>query len=126
MGKQICIKCGKESDVNLPLCSSCRESVAEFHKLVEYLNSFTGRKEDLLWIIGSELSSRESSIISQARVENDFVNGTIVMIPIEPGSQTTKVKPWLKRRYHHIKDTIDEISKLRRALGIAKRYYGVA
>jgi len=126
MEQQICARCGKISDVNLPLCGPCRESLADFRKLVEYLNSFTGSKEDLLWIIGSELSNRESAIISQARVENDFVNGIIVMMPIEPGSQTARAKPWLKRRYLHIKDTIDEIYKLRRALGIAKRYYGVA
>lgn len=126
MEQQICAKCGKESDLNLPLCGACRESLADFRALVAYLNTFTGSKEDLLWIIGSELSNRESAIISQARVENDFANGTIVMMPIEPGSQTARAKPWLKRRYYHIKDTIEEISKLRRALGIAKRYYGVA
>lgn len=125
MEKQICVRCGKESDIKLPLCSLCRLSLADFNALVEYLNSFTGSKEDLLWIIGSEASNRESSIISHVRLENDFVNSTIVMVPIEPSSSTLKAKPWLKLKYEHIKRTLDEISKLRRALGIAKQYYGV-
>lgn len=125
MENQICTRCGKESDIKLPLCSSCRESLTDFSALVEYLNSFTGSKEDLLWIIGSEISNRESSIVSHVRVENDFANGKILLVPIEPSSSTTKGKPWLKRKYRHITETIDEISKLRRALGIAKQYYGV-
>jgi hypothetical protein len=125
MEKRICAKCGKESDTKLPLCGPCRESLADFRALVEYLNSFNGSKDDLLWMIGSELSKRESIVISSARVENDFANGIIVMTPIEPGSSTAKAKPWLKRKYHHVKDILEEISKLRRALGIAKRYYGV-
>jgi hypothetical protein len=126
MENQICARCGKMSDTKLPLCSPCRESLADFNALVEYLNSFTGSKEDLLWIIGSELSNRESSIINHVRVVNDPAQGGLIMIPIEPSSSTLKTKPWLKRKYEHIKSTINEISKLRRALGIAKQYYGAA
>lgn len=122
MENQICAKCGKESDVKLPLCSQCRESLKGFNALVEYLNSFTGSKEDLLWIIGSELSDRESYIINDVRIE--FTCEGFVWSQIVPGSSTVKAKPWLKRKYEHIKDALDEISKLRRALGIARRYYG--
>lgn len=125
MEKQICIKCGKESDVKLPLCGSCRESLADFSALVEYLNSFTGSKEDLLWIIGSEISNRQSYVINGCNVKCDYANGVIDLIPVVPSSSTIKVKPYLKRRYEHIRDKVDEISKLRRAHGIATRYYGV-
>jgi hypothetical protein len=125
MENKVCVKCGEESNNKLPLCDFCREELKDFGALVEYLNSFGGSKEDLLWIIGSELSSRECSIISQVRVENDFANGKILMVPIEPSSSTLKVKPWLWDKFEHIRQTIEEISKLRRALGIAKQYYGV-
>ena len=125
MENQTCTRCGKESDVKLPLCSSCRKSLEGFSALVEYLNSFAGSKEDLLWIIGSEISNRQSYVINDCRVDADYANGTINLVPIVPSSSTTKVKPWLKRKYEHIRDRIDEISKLRRALGIAKQYYGV-
>lgn len=123
MEKQICAKCGEESDVKLPLCSSCRKSLTSFNALVEYLNSFTGNKEDLLWIIGSELSNRESSIINDVKIV--FNGEGLEMVLIVPSSSTVKAKPWLKRKYEHIKGALDEISKLRRALGIARRYYGV-
>ena len=125
MEKQVCAKCGIESDTKVPLCGSCRKSLADFRELVEYLNSFTGSKEDLLWIIGSEISNRESYIINDIRIENDAFNGTLLMVPIEPSNSTIIVKPWLRRKYRHIIDTLSEISKLRRAYGIAKQYYGV-
>ncbi len=126
MENTICVKCGEESNNKLPLCDMCRDGLRDFNALVEYLNAFSGRKEDLLWIIGSELSSRECSIVSHVRVENDFVNGKLLMIPVEPSSSTIKVKPWLWKKYEHMQDVIHEISKLRRALGIAKQHYGVA
>lgn len=125
MEKRICVRCGKESDLKLPLCGSCRDSLADFKSLVEYLNSFEGSKEDLLWIIGSEISSRECSIISNVKIENDFVNGKVLLIPIEPSSSTLKVKPWLRKKYEHVKQIIEEISKLRRAYRIAQQHYGV-
>lgn len=126
MEKQICVRCGEESDSKLPLCTKCREELADFSALVEYLNSFTGSKEDLLWIIGSEISNRQSYVINGCNVECDYANGVIELIPIVPSSSTVKAKPFLRRRYESIRDKIDEISKLRRALGIAKQYYGVA
>lgn len=125
MEKRICVRCGKESDLKLPLCGSCRDSLADFKSLTEYLNSFEGSKEDLLWIIGSEISSRECSIISNVKIENDFVNGKVLLIPIEPSSSTLKVKPWLRKKYEHVKQIIEEISKLRRAYRIAQQHYGV-
>ena len=125
MEKQICVRCGEESDSKLPLCTGCRGDLTDFSALVEYLNSFTGSKEDLLWILGSEISNRQSYVINGCNVDADYANGTINLVPIVPSSSTMKVKPYLKRRYEHIRDKIDEISKLRRAYGIAKQYYGV-
>lgn len=126
MEKQVCIRCGKESDNKLPLCDRCRIDLRDFKALVEYLNSFAGSKEDLLWIITSEISDRQSYIINDCKIDVDYLNGIMIMVPIQPSSSTLKTKPWLKRKYEHIIDVIDEISKLRRAYGIAKRYYGVA
>lgn len=125
MENQTCARCGKISDNKLPLCGSCRESLADFKALVEYLNSFTGSKEDLLWIIGSELSNRESSIINDCNIEIDYANGVMNLVPIVPSSSTIKVRPWLKLKNKRINNILDEASKLRRALGIAKQYYGV-
>ncbi len=125
MEKQICIRCREESDSKLPLCTGCRGDLIDFSALVEYLNSFTGSKGDLLWIIGSEISNRQSYVINDCNVECDYANGTINLVPIVPSSSTMKVKPWLKRKYEHIRDNVDEISKLRRAHGIAEQYYGV-
>jgi hypothetical protein len=125
MEKQICVKCREESDSKLPLCTGCRKDLADFKALVEYLNSFTGSKEDLLWIIGSEISNRQSYVINDCHVDIDYANCTMHLVPIVPSSSTTKVKPWLKRKYESIKQKVDEISKLRRAYGIAKQYYGI-
>ncbi len=124
MEKQICVRCGEESDSKLPLCTRCRGDLTDFSALVGYLNLFTGSKEDLLWIIGSELSNRESYIINDVKIV--FIGKGLEMVPIVPGSSTVKEKPQLKRKYEHIKNILDEISKLRRAMGIVKQYYGVA
>lgn len=123
MEERICVKCGKESDVKLPLCSECREGLKDFSALVDYLNSFTGSKEDLLWIIGSELSDRESYIVNNVRIR--FACGGFVWEQIIPSSSTVKEKPWLKRRCDHVERALNEISKLRRAMGIARQYYGI-
>ena len=125
MEKQVCVRCKEESDSKLPLCTGCRIDLADFKALVEYLNSFSGRKEDLLWIIGSEISNRESYVINDCNIECDYTKGIMNLVLIVPSSSTIKVKPWLKRKYVHIRDKIDEISKLRRAFGIAKQYYEV-
>lgn len=124
--ERVCARCGKPSDNGLPLCNSCREILKDFAELVKYLNSFTGSKEDLLWIIGSEISSRQTFIIGQCKVEPDSAAGVINLVPIEPSSGTVRAKPWLRGKFEHIKETIDEISKLMRARKIAVQYYGVA
>jgi len=126
MEKIICAKCQEPSDNGLPLCDICRESLKDFGALATYLNSFKGSKEDLYWIIGSEISSRECSIISHVKIENDYENGVIKLVPIEPSDSTLGKKPWLWDKYLSIKRTIEEISKLRRALNIAKEHYGAA
>ena len=125
MENQKCVRCGEESDSKLPLCTGCRVDLADFRALVEYLNSFTGGKEDLLWIIGSEISNRESYVINDCNIECDYAHGIMNLVLIVPSSSTIKVKPWLKRKYDHVRDKIDEISKLRRAQGIANKYYEV-
>ena len=64
MEKKICVRCREESDSKLPLCTGCRGDLTGFNALAEYLNSFAGSKEDLLWIIGSEISNRESYLLT--------------------------------------------------------------
>lgn len=126
MEKRICAKCQEPSDNGLPLCSDCREELSDFGALATYLNSFKGSKEDLYYIIGSEISNRESSIVSHCKIVPDYANGIINFVPIEPSGSTIERKPWLWNKYLHIKDTIGEIIKLRRALNIAKEHYGAA
>lgn len=126
MDARNCVKCGNESKNGLPLCHNCRDELRSFVALAEYLNKFSGSKQDLLWIIGSEISSRESSIISHCNVEMDYANGIINLVPIEPSNSTLKVKPWLWDRFLNAKETIGEITKLRRAYGIAKEHYQTA
>lgn len=118
-----CMKCGNDTKNGLPLCYDCRISLKDFIALANYLNNYKGGKDDLFWLIKSEISTRQSDIISSVNVFTDFENGLIKMIPKEPGNGTARQKPWLKDRYQHIKDTIREIDKLYRALAIAKRYY---
>ena len=124
MEKRICAKCQEASDTGLPLCGKCRESLEDFGALTTYLSSFKGDKEDLFWIIGSEISKRESSIINNVNVVNDCANGVIKLIPIEPSNSTLENKPWLWNKYQYAKDMVDQISKLRRALNIIKEHYG--
>lgn len=126
MENTICIRCGEISDNRLPLCNPCREDLADFRAMVEYLNSFTGSKKDLLWIISSEISNRESYIINDIKIESDSYNGILLLTPIEPSNSTIKMKPWLRKKYRHIIDKLSEISKLRRAYGIAREHYEVA
>ena len=126
MEKRICAKCQEPSDNGLPLCGKCRESLKDFGVLTTYLSNFKGSKEDLFWIIGSEISSRESSIINIVKIDNDYANGLIRLIPIEPSNSTLENKPWLWNKYQSTKNMIDQITKLRRALNIIKERYGTA
>lgn len=120
-----CVKCGNESKNGLPLCGECRESLKDFGALTSYLNAFNGSKQDILWIIGSEISSRESSVINNCHVVIDYPNGVMNMVPIKPSSSTLKTKPWLWNRFLNIKRAIDEIAKLRRAYGLVVIHYQV-
>jgi len=122
--KRICAKCERPSENGLPLCNECRKELRDFGALAAYLNSFKGDKEDLFWIIRSEICNRESSVINDVRIEMDYANGLINLVPIEPSGGTLEKKPWLWNKYLGIKNTIDEISKLRRALRIAQEHYG--
>lgn len=121
-----CVKCGNESFNGLPLCGNCRDSLKDFGALAAYLNAFNGSKTDLLWIIGSEISSRESSVINNCKIEMDYPGGIIRLVPIEPSSSTLKTKPWLWDRFQNIKRAIDEIAKLRRAYGLVVTHYQIA
>lgn len=125
MEKRICTKCQEPADNGLPLCDHCRESLKDFRTLAIYLNNFKGDINDLFWIIESEIASRQCSVISHVRVVNDSVNGVINLEPIEPSGSTLEKKPWLWDKYLGIKQTLDEVAKLRRALRIAKEHYGV-
>lgn len=125
MEGKICVKCHEPSNNRLPLCDVCKEDLKEFGALATYLNSFDGDKEDLFWIIESEIADRQCSIISSCKVEMDFENGVICLVATEPSGGTLKDRPWLRNKYLYTKDKINEITKLRRALKIAKQYYGV-
>lgn len=123
MENSICIKCGEESKNGLPLCYQCRVSLNDFRSLVQYLEAFTGRKDDLLYIIDSEIANRSAIVISQCKVDMHFEEGTIVIEPIKPSGSIVKSKPWLWEKYNRIRKTLDEITKLRRARGIVIKHY---
>lgn len=125
MEKRICAKCQEPAENGLPLCDNCREDLKDFGTLATYLNSFKGDINDLFWIIESEISSRQCSVISHVRLVNDSTNGTVIFKPIEPSGCTLEKKPWLWKKYLNITHTLDEITKLKNALRIAKEHYGV-
>lgn len=123
-----CIKCGKESDNGLPMCTDCRDGLVDFITFAKYINGFEGKKEDLLWLISSEIGRKQSSIIGNpkaVRVVYDFAAGTIRMVPIEPSDSVVQRKPWIWDRYLDIKEVIDHIDKLYKAADIVRRNYVV-
>ena len=122
MDKKSCVKCHEPSDNGLPLCCKCRTSLKDFVELAKYLNGFNGDKDALLWIISSEISNRESSIINN--VKFDSSGGVTRMVPIKPSGSTIRTKPWLWDKYVHIEKTLSEIDKLRKAQEIVIRHYG--
>lgn len=124
--KSECIKCGKESDNNLPMCSGCRTELADFLAFAKYVNSFEGEKEDLLWLIHSEISKKQSSIIGNpkaVKIVFDYSVGLISLIPIEPSGSTVNKKPQHWDRYLHIKEVIEQINKLYKASDIIEEQY---
>lgn len=126
MDKIECMKCGYESDNGLPMCDDCRSGLVDFITFAKYVNSFEGKKEDLLWLICSEISKKQSSIIGNpkaVKVVFDYAAGTIYMVPIEPSSSTVHKKPYLWDRYIHIKEVIEQINKLYIAANIIRKNY---
>ena len=123
-----CIKCEKESDNGLPMCTDCRDGLVDFITFAKYINGFEGKKEDLLWLIHSEIGRKQSSIIGNpkaVKVVYDYTVFTIKMVPIEPSSSTIQKKPWLRDRYLDIKEVIEQINKLYIAADIVRRNYVV-
>lgn len=123
--KRVCMKCQQYAENGLPLCDACHEELRDFKELANWLNQFKGDKEDLYWIINSQISNRQSNIISQCKVVYDYGRGIITIQAIEPSDSTLKTKPWLWDKYLHIKQQIKEIELLRRALKIVREHYGV-
>lgn len=126
MDKIVCVKCGYESDNGLPMCTPCREGLVDFIAFAKYINGFEGKKEDLLWLIHSEIGRKQSSIIGNpkaVKVVIDYANGEIKLVPIEPSGSTVHKKPYLWNRYLHIKEVIDQINKLYNAADIVRRNY---
>lgn len=107
-----CMRCMEEyADSSLPMCPKCRIDMKDFDKLVDFLNRFDGDKKDALWLIGSEISDRQSMIIGSCKVVHDMDNG-IMRLEAPIG------KPLAQRR-------IEEIEKLYRAKSILKDHYGI-
>jgi len=111
---QKCMKCKNPLEGSIPICKDCRvefkdhtdpktkERVNGFAKLARFLNSFEGDKNDLIYLIKSEISGRQSMIISSCRVVID--HESICLSPPD-GHNLAKQK-------------VDEINKLYSALAI--------
>lgn len=122
MSDKNCMKCKKPLEGGIPICQDCRmefkdsvdpitkQEVSGFTKLAEFLNSFEGDKSDLMYLIKSEISDRQGSIISCCKVINDPVKGSIDL-EAPDGNQFAKQK-------------LEEIRKLYNALAIIKKHYG--
>ena len=105
-----CMRCRKHPDNNLPMCSTCRMELKEdFQKLADFLNKFDGKKEDALWLIGSEISSRQCLVMGSCKIVHDQ-EGTHLEAPA--GKSFTR-------------QNIEEIEKLYRAKNILKNHYGI-
>ncbi len=105
----VCMRCGKHPDNNLPMCSACRLDMKEFQTLANFLNKFDGDEKDALWLISSEISDRQSTVIGSCKIIHDERG-----IHLEAPSG----KPFTQQK-------IEEIEKLYRAKNILKRHLGV-
>ena len=105
----MCMRCGKHPDNNLPMCSVCRLDMKDFQTLADFLNKFDGDKKDALWLISSEIADRQSLVISSCKIVHDE-RGTRLEAP--------SGKPFTQQK-------IEEIEKLYRAKNVLKRHYGV-
>ena len=104
-----CMRCGECPDNNLPMCSTCRTELKDFQKLADFLNKFDGRKEDALWLISSEISSRQCLVMGSCKMVHDH-GGVHFEAPAG--------KPFTQQN-------IEEIEKLYRAKNILKDHYGI-
>lgn len=110
MGEKKCMRCKDIQQGGIPICDSCRMELKKFSVLTDFLNSFDGDKDDLIWLIKSEISDRQSFVIDKCRVIADVAKGIIYLEP-QGGSIFAKEK-------------VEEINKLYNALAIAKSQYG--
>jgi hypothetical protein len=106
-----CMRCREYVDNALPMCSKCRIDMKDFDKLVDFLNKFDEDKKDALWLIGSEISDRQSMIIGSCKSVIDPESGTMRL-------EAPSGKPLTQRK-------IEEIEKLYRAKSILKSHYGI-
>lgn len=106
-----CMKCGKYADNSLPMCPSCRIEMKDFQKLADFLNKFDGKKEDALWLIGSEIADRQSVAISSCKIVQDLESRTMYL-------EAPNGKPFTRQK-------VEEIEKLYRAKSILKGHYGI-
>lgn len=104
-----CMKCGNDVEGSLPICPTCRIELKDFQKLADFLNKFDGKMEDALWLIGSEISNRQSFVMSSCKIVKDE-RGTHLEAP--------SGKPYTRQM-------IDEIEKLYRAKNILKEHYRI-
>lgn len=111
MEKGKCMKCGENSDNSLPMCSKCRVEMKDFPTLASFLNSFEGDRDNMVWLIRSEIADRQSLIISGSKVVHNIEDGVMEIIPTD-GHPTSKQKA-------------EEIGKLYKALAILKKHYGI-
>jgi len=122
MSDKKCMKCKEPLQWTLPICQDCRlefkdsidpvtkQEISGFAKLAEFLNSFEGDKNDLMYLIKSEISDRQSWVINCCKVVTDLENGTI-SLEAPDGNRLARQK-------------VDEINKLYNALAVIKKHYG--
>lgn len=110
MDERKCMKCGDIRNNGIPICDCCRVELKNFSALTNFLNSFDGDRDDLVWFIKNEIADRQSFIISQCKIVTDMERGIIYMEP-QSGNAFAKEKA-------------EEISKLYNALAIIKNRYG--
>lgn len=105
-----CMRCGENPDNMLPMCSKCRIEMKDFPKLASFLNGFEGNRDDVAWLIRSEIADRQSLIISSSKIVHDMEGGYLDIVPPDG-------HPFAKRK-------AEEIGKLYKALSILRRHYG--
>lgn len=106
-----CMRCGKEEDSSIPICPACRMELKDFQKLADFLNKFDGKQEDALWLISSEISDRQSAIITSCKIVHDVEHGGIHL-------EAPNGKPFVQQK-------LEEIDKLYRAKSLLKEHYGI-